>query len=90
MGRSRLIPFTITIRCTDGARYTPSEWRVRPTKGTYRADGPPSPENIARWVKGFENSRRPGGCNEHLGFAAVVSASVKDQKRGEIVATWFQ
>jgi hypothetical protein len=53
-------------------------------------DGKPTTENIDKWVTTFENSRKTGGCNAHLGFAVVTEAFIKDQKKGEIVARWLR
>jgi hypothetical protein len=93
MGQSRLIPFTIEMRCSDGKYYTPGEWHVRQRRGMpkHHVDGTPSTENIDKWVTAFEESRKTGGCNAHLGFAVVLEAMIKNQKKGgEVVARWVR
>lgn len=93
MGQSRLIPYTIEYRCSDGHHYTPCEWRVRQQRQMpqHHVDGKPTTENIDKWVTAFEESRRSGGCNAHLGFAVVLEAMIKDQKKGgEVVVRWVR
>ena len=88
MGRSRLIPFTISITCSDDKGYTPCEWYVRRRPQRGPADGKPTSANIAKWVVAFERSREPGQPNAHLGMAMVLTASITDQRKGEVVAEW--
>jgi hypothetical protein len=87
MGRSRVIPYVIKIRCDDfdGSYYGIMEWRTKAKHGI-PADGSPTVANISKWVKGFELARMPGGSNSHLGFAKVTEASIF--KGGEMICTW--
>lgn len=93
MGRSRLIPFVIHYKCSDGHRYTPSEWRVRQQRNMpkHHVDGTPTTDNIDKWVTAFEDSRKHGGVNAHLGFALVTEAWIVDQKdTPTVVARWLR
>ncbi len=84
MGRSRMIRFIIKIKLASGAYNTPMEWRVR-RNGVIPADGTPNAANVDKWVKVFEASLQPGGCNAHCGPDKVTAVSIIDQKIGEIV-----
>ncbi len=53
--------------------------------------GKPTTENLAKWVRDFEQSCQEG-CNAHLGYDPknpVSSATILDQQNDRcIVATW--
>jgi len=68
-------------------RCTPAEWRTR-SRGQLPGYGKPTEENLAAYVRHFENSTKVGGCNAHLGTTVVFSASVRDHRTGQVVATY--
>lgn len=71
-----------------GSSYlTPAEWRVK-SRGQVPGYGKPTDENLAKHVKVFEESTRPGGCNEHCGPMVVMNARVVDQDTGATLATY--
>lgn len=86
MGRSRLIPYTVEVT-TDKGLWTPSEWRTR-RDGQIPADGKPTTENLKNWAMGYEKSTHPSGCNSHLGVTHILTARIRDQRTGEILATY--
>lgn len=59
---------------------SPMVWR--------REYGRPTTTNLEQWVKGHEISCQPGKPNAHLGREVVMSAEIRDQFSGDIVATW--
>ena len=90
MGRSYSIPVTVemTSTCPSGThKHTPSEWRTR-ARGQFPGYGKATEENLKAYVQKFEESTKAGGCNEHLGLSVVFSAFIKDQRTGEILATY--
>ncbi len=80
MRKSRMITYSLTIRCASGRLYSAMEWR-------YKQDGRPTVRNIDMWVSMFEESMTTG-ANRHLGADQVLSAEVVDQRTGDTVATW--
>lgn len=85
MGNSRLIRFLIKIETVLSRQgksfYHPFEWRVKDS-------GKPTESNLDEWVRVFENSCLPGGCNQHLGVDPVLSAKIIDQRKGSLLCTW--
>ena len=69
-----------------GFQITPSAWRVR-SRGQIPGDGQPTDENLARYVKSFEESSRTG-VNKHLGGMIVTKAMIVDQQTDITVAQY--
>ena len=68
---------------------TPAEWRTRTRQcGQIPAHGKPTEENLAQYVQAFEASTQAEGPNAHLGPVVVFSAYIKDQRTGEVKATY--
>jgi hypothetical protein len=86
MGHSRLIPFVVEVT-TDRGHWTPSEWRMR-KRGLIPADGKATTENLKKYALGYEASTSPGGVNSHIGLTHILTARIKDQRTGEILATY--
>ena len=64
--------------------HTPSAWNCRQS-------GRPTKENLEKWVRGFEESTKPGGCNAHLGETVVWSAEIaRNRPNGKVVASYKQ
>lgn len=61
---------------TPGRRWTPYEWRVR-RRGQVPGYGQPTGANLARHVRSFEDSTKPGGVNAHLGVTRVTRAVIR-------------
>lgn len=87
MGQSRMWTYSLKFRCVSGKHYTPNEWRVKSHRLYGPGFGKPTPENIDKWVSGFEQSMIDG-VNKHLGTDQVVYAEIVDQRTGEVVAKW--
>lgn len=90
MGKSITIPVTVemkTMTATGSQVCTPSEWRTR-ERVNAPGYGTPNAENLATYIKKFEDSTKPGGVNEHLGVTVVTSALIKRQATGAILATY--
>lgn len=90
MGSTRVVPYTIEV-VVDRGVWTPTEWHVRQPvwmRGRGGADGKPTTLNIRRWVAAQERATHPGGVNEHVGPVRILSARIKDQRRGTYVAEW--
>lgn len=80
MGTSRLVTYTVQYTFDDKTTgSTPCEWKVK-------YQGRPTVENLKKDMAHFEASCLPGGCNAHLGQLKVVSAFIRDQRNGKIVA----
>lgn len=81
MGRSVPVRFTVEMTLSKG-HATPCVW---PTKYA----GRPSDKTLKAYIETFEESCRPGGCNEHLGPTTVMAAKVIDHFNGnEVRATY--
>jgi hypothetical protein len=84
-GRSSLIPFLFYPKFVYGAPGGSRSWAWRTTGGAGRA----TPQNIKRYVEGYNKHLEPGGVNEHLGRRdAIYGGSVVNQRTGETVADW--
>lgn len=81
-----MIPYTVEVT-TDKGYWTPSEWRMR-RQGQIPADGKASTENLKKWALAFEASTQPDGVNAHIGATKILTARIKDQRTGEILATY--
>lgn len=88
MGRSRLITYTVEVK-TDRGMWTPSEWRTR-RDGQIPGDGKPTTENLKNWALHYEKSTHSSGCNSHLGVTHILTAQIRDQRTGQIVATYVR
>lgn len=66
---------------TPAHRWTPAEWRAR-KRGPLPGYGQPTDANLARYVKAFEDSTKPGGVNAHLGETRVTRASIRRNTPG--------
>ena len=86
MGTSRLIPYVMIVT-TDNGHWTNSEWRMR-AQGRVPAHGKATTENLKKHCLFVEESTHPGGCNAHLGVTHILTARIKDQRTGEILATY--
>lgn len=80
MGRVTTPTFAVRIFVKD-AVYSPTGWPCDRL-------GLPSDERLARYVQGYEDSTRPGGCNAHVGPETVTRARIIRQATGEIVASY--
>lgn len=81
MGRTATSKYIVHVT-VPGYAYSPASWRCD-------RSGRPSAEHLAAYVKGFEDSTRPGGVNAHLGRQRVTRATVKvNEPGGRIVATY--
>lgn len=87
MGRSRTPTYILKIVLESGNYCTPMEWRVAKSYMGY-GYGRPTVENIAKLVDDFEKSLLHGGANQHLGYDKVLSATITNQKTGEVIAEW--
>jgi len=91
MGRSYTPRYVIKINGagrTNAVQIMPMEWRSR-ARGPYEGYGKPTEANLAKWVEKFNESLRPGGCNDHVGERAqVTKANIVDQFTNEVVATY--
>ena len=88
MGRSTTPTYILRIIVESGSYCTPMEWRVSGSRIAGSGYGKPTTANIAKWVAVYEKSLLPGGVNSHIGFDKVLSASITNQKIGEVVAEW--
>jgi hypothetical protein len=85
-----MIPVTVEMTSTTASgtfKHTPSEWRSR-KQGQIPGYGRPTAENLQAYIKHFEASTKADGCNSHLGLSVVFSAFIRDQRTGEILATY--
>ena len=91
MGGSRLVRYRIEVDVGHGRSDTGGEWRTRSRYGA-PGYGAPTNQNLAKWVKGMEQSARPGGVNAHLSKPHepywINSARIVDQLTGRTVATY--
>lgn len=90
MGRDRLITYTVEMVITgkSGTKAcTPAEWRTR-AQGQFPGYGKPNAENLKTYIEKFEGSTKADGPNAHLGEQVVFSAFIKDQRTGQIMATY--
>ena len=83
MGRSRTPAYRLELAIDNGIA-TPSGWDV----GGKYGKGKPTAENVTKYVKAFEASCAPGGCNEHLGRTTVLRAKLVRQSDNTVVATY--
>ncbi len=86
MGTTRSIPLVVTM-VLDRGMATPAEWRTR-ARGSAPSFGKPTAANLAAYVKAFEDSTAPDGCNAHIGPRRVISAKIVRQATHEILATY--
>jgi hypothetical protein len=88
---SRLIPFIVEMTLDKGIS-TPIEWHKTQSPLDKRmgrpADGKPTAENLKKWAEFCEKATYPGGVNQHLGVTHIMTARIKDQRTGEILATF--
>lgn len=87
MGREHTPKYRIEFHTTKPGYFTTQAWRVYGRFGR-PGDGKPFTANIDRWVTAFENSLKPGGTNAHLGIFSIISAKIKKQDTGKVVAEW--
>ena len=89
MGRVVTPTFRLEIE-TDSPRFRFSNqaWNVRSNNTAVPGSGQPTPDNIARWVRDFEASCQPGGCNSHVGITHITKARIIRQATDEVVAEW--
>jgi hypothetical protein len=84
MGRSRLIPIVIEIRCP-GFNVSPMEWRNKES-------GKPTTENIGKWVQSFIDSQKLGEPNFGVAQKLCIPTSARVYKQtrdGKVeLATW--
>ena len=85
MGRSTTPKFVfsiVTVLSRAGkVAHTPMAWK--------KEYGRPTTDNIDKWVTAYEDSCKPGGCNDHLGHDPVVSCEIR-YNPGEVVASWVR
>lgn len=62
MGRSSTTKYAVEMQGT-----TSRCWYVKNKYG--RSDGPPTPENLARYVQAYIDSLKPNGANYHISKA---------------------
>jgi len=87
-GRSTAIKYTVQI-VVPGTHNTASEWRPRSRlNGNVPGHGAPTAENLAKYVRGFEESTLAGGCNAHVGATKVASARIVNQETKQVLATY--
>lgn len=84
---TRIPALVVAVQTVNPGVQTPCEWRTR-SKPNAPSHGQPNAENLKAWVARFEASTQPGGPNAHLGAQKVASAFIRDQRSGEIVATY--
>ena len=88
MGRSIAIKYTVQV-IVRGVQNTPSEWRTRSRlNGVVPAHGAPTAANLAAYVRKYEESTLPGGCNAHLGVTKVARAVIVNQQTRETIANY--
>ncbi len=80
MGKSYTPTFRIVITSTKvtGAR---EAWNTK-------SYGRPTARTLEAYVRAFEASTHPGGCNQHLGPEVVFSARVERQSDGQVMARY--
>ncbi len=79
-----------------GRGYTPAGWEIKHRYGAMKgqiAAGKPTNENLAKYIKDYEDSTEAGGVNDHIGKSrggrdVIDRAEIKDQQTGDIVATY--
>jgi hypothetical protein len=83
MGRDVRVRYLVH-EVLDGNRVvTPIAWN-----SNKNWDGPANAKNLVRKIRGFEESTKPGGVNEHLGPTKVLSAQLVDTFTGTTKATY--
>ena len=93
MSSSRTVRYVInvdSITNEGGINFYPvglGEWRVR-RDGVIPGLGKPTDAKLVQYVRKFEESTLPGGCNEHLGVTRIFECHVYDQKEAKIVARY--
>lgn len=91
MGHTRLIQFVVEVT-TDNGVWTPSEWRKSPSlymrSAGIPAHGKATTENLKKHCLFVEASTHPSGVNSHLGVTHILTARIRNQKTGEILATY--
>ncbi len=90
MDTSRKIDITVemTTATAEGThKCTPAEWRTR-SRVNAPGYGKADPVNLAAYVARFEASTQKEGVNSHLGETVVMSAFIKDQRSGDILAVY--
>jgi hypothetical protein len=84
MGRSitstYVVEFLKVIADGRPVGWTPQSWNSKQA-------GRPTLKNLEAFVKGYEASTQPGGCNEQLGVTTILSARIvrNDGSHTEIV-----
>ena len=84
MGRSSTPTFRVEAE-TYGFHMTPCAWRLKDA-------GYPTDENVRKYIDKFNESLKPGGCNEHISKefpgCCVTAAKVVNQSTNEVVASY--
>lgn len=92
MGRSVAIRYTVEMVIQDGAgklyRCTPAEWRTRQRYAQLPGYGMPTEDNLAKYVRGFEETTQQKGANAHLGPQKVLHATIVDQRDRAVIARY--
>lgn len=79
MGRSYKPKYRIDLVVDNASRsYVQIAWSKR--------YGRASNDTLSKFVTSLEASYKPGGCNSHIKAISYISASIVNQKTGEVVA----
>jgi hypothetical protein len=84
MSRSTTPAYRYEMVTTGNGECTPAAWNV----GGRYGYGRPTAANLEKFLKAFEESTKPGGCNAHLGTTVVFSAKIIHQASHKVVATY--
>ena len=84
MGRSVTPTYRVEIESTPDCHMTAAIWR--------KEYGRPTEANIKVYVEKFNESLKPGGCNEHIGKAhpesRMLGATIVRQADGKVMASY--
>lgn len=81
MARSTTPTYRVEYRANQGM--TPGCWNGRKDR-----DGRANAKNLAKHVKGYNESFKEGGVNAHLAGLVISSAKLIRQSTGEVVAEY--
>lgn len=87
MGRTITPTYRLEYQAENWPLHTQA-WQVRSNNARIPGKGKPTPANIAKWAKAFEDSMLPTGCNAHVGFHRILNARIVNQFTGQVVAEW--
>ena len=74
--------FEVRTAAEGAVGWTPMGWNAKQA-------GRPTAENLATFIKGYEMSTLPTGCNRHLGATTIGSAHIiRNDGSKEVIASY--